>query len=87
MRLSQFILENLERILQRWETFARSLGPGSVMTVEALRDDVAAMLHFVAEDMETKQESQQQFDKSVGHGAESEKDVGSACAWTRPAGR
>jgi uncharacterized membrane protein YfcA len=31
MRLSHFILQNIEPILQRWEEFARSLAPGRLI--------------------------------------------------------
>ena len=39
MRLAEFILANIEPILADWEAFARSLLPGTNMTVVALRDD------------------------------------------------
>ncbi len=68
MRLSQFIVDNLEVILQQWEDFARSLKPGGVMTIEALRDDAERMLRFVAADMESAQTSQEELAKSTGHG-------------------
>lgn len=68
MRLSQFILDNLEPILQQWENFARSLRTGRPMSIEALRDDAERMLHFVAADIETPQTHQQESDKSMGRG-------------------
>jgi signal transduction histidine kinase len=70
MQLSQFILDNLEPILQKWEDFARSLEPGRRMSVRALRNDAERMLRFVAADMEAYQTRQEQFDKSVGTGPE-----------------
>jgi signal transduction histidine kinase len=78
MRLSQFILENLERILQAWEDFARSLPPGHGMTVSALRDDAERMLRFIAHDMETGQSPNEQFLKSIGAGPQPERDDPSA---------
>jgi signal transduction histidine kinase len=68
MRLSQFILHNIEAILQEWEHFARSLVSGRAMSIEALRDDAERMLRFIAADMETGQTPQQEVDKAVGHG-------------------
>ncbi|HJV25166.1 MAG TPA: HAMP domain-containing sensor histidine kinase [Aromatoleum sp.] len=68
MRLSTFILDNLEPILKQWEDFARSLQPGRLMTVGGLRDDAERMLRFIAADIETSQSRAEQLQKSVGLG-------------------
>ena len=68
MQLSQFILDNLEAILQEWEDFARSLAPGSAMSIKELRDDAERMLRFIAADMETEQTVRQEVVKATGHG-------------------
>lgn len=68
MKLSTFILDNIEPILKQWEEFARSLQPGRLMTVTALRDDAERMLEFIAADIETSQSRAQQRQKSVGLG-------------------
>jgi signal transduction histidine kinase len=68
LRLSTFILDNIEPILKRWEDFARSLQSGRLMTVAALRDDAERMLRFVATDIETPQSRAEQRQKSVGRG-------------------
>ena len=68
MRLSQFILDNLQAILQEWENFARSLAPGSAMSIEELRNDAGRMLRFIAADMETAQTPAQEVAKATGHG-------------------
>ncbi|BAL27510.1 sensor histidine kinase [Azoarcus sp. KH32C] len=68
MRLATFILDNIEPILKQWEDFARSLQPGRLMTVAALRDDAEEMLRFIAADIETVQSQAQQEQKSVGRG-------------------
>lgn len=68
LRLSAFILANIEPILKEWEDFARSLQPGRLMTVTALRDDAERMLRFIAEDIETSQSHAEQRQKSVGRG-------------------
>jgi signal transduction histidine kinase len=68
MRLSRFIVENLDAILQEWEDFARSLRQGPTMSIEALRDDAAEMLRFVAADMESEQTRQEEIAKALGRG-------------------
>jgi signal transduction histidine kinase len=68
MRLADFILKNIEPILQEWEAFARSLDPGAKMDVLALRDDAEAILRACARDMRTEQTAAQQDSKSQGHG-------------------
>ncbi len=68
MRLASFILDNLEAILQDWEDFARSLAPGSAMSIKELRDDAEQMLQFIAADMETEQTRQQEVSKATGRG-------------------
>lgn len=66
MALGQFILDNLDRILIDWESFARSLPPGRSMSAAALRNDAERMLRFVAADMETPQTQSQQAGKGRG---------------------
>ena len=68
MRLADFILANIEPILQEWEKFARSLSPGAEMEVLALRDDAEAILHASTRDMQTAQTVAQQVNKSKGQG-------------------
>lgn len=71
MRLSSFIDENIEPILQSWEDFARTIiTPGKPLDSEALRDHAAHMLRAVVKDLRTTQTNQQQLDKSQGHGPE-----------------
>jgi signal transduction histidine kinase len=67
MRLSLFITQNMESILQEWEDFARTKDiPGKPMDPEALRDHARLMLQAIAVDIETRQSDQQQIDKSQG---------------------
>lgn len=77
-RLSTFILDNIETILEQWEKFARSLKPGRLMTVAALRDDAEQMLRFVAADIETGQSKQAQHLKATGRGPQLADGVNSA---------
>jgi len=80
MRLSAFIIDNLESILQSWEDFARTIpGEASSMGVEALRDHAEEVLRVVAADLRTKQSAAQQIDKSMG---KAEKDDGETPAET-----
>ena len=68
MRLAEFILSEMEAILTEWEAFARSLAPGSAMTVVALRDHAESILRVTARDMLSPQTVQQRSDKSRGWG-------------------
>ncbi len=65
---SDFILENIEPILQEWEDFARSLSPGDDMSDLALRDDAESILRSVVLDMQTPQSVAEQQSKSKGQG-------------------
>lgn len=54
MRLSAFILDNLEPILQEWEDFARSIQPPHrSMDVAELRDHAKEMLEEIAAELDT----------------------------------
>jgi signal transduction histidine kinase len=70
LRLSTFIVENIEPILEQWQAFARSLQPGRLMTVPALRDDAEQLLRFIAADIESSQSQAERRDKSLGRGAQ-----------------
>jgi signal transduction histidine kinase len=68
MRLSAFIWENMEPILQEWEDFARALGTVTEsMDAKALRDHAKQILREVAADLETYQTEAQQEAKSKGN--------------------
>jgi len=67
MRLADFILDNLEPILQSWEDFAKTIPSTSPqMDVDALRDHAEQMLRTIAEDLRTRQSATEQVDKSIG---------------------
>src|SRR5687768_10097198 len=55
VRLSEFILSNLEEILKEWESFASTVLPGKQFDKAMLRNDAAEMLTTIAKDMETPQ--------------------------------
>jgi signal transduction histidine kinase len=68
MRLPDFILKNLEPILQAWEDFARTIDtPGAPLDTEALRDHAEQMLNAIVLDLRTKQSVQEQIAKAQGN--------------------
>ena len=75
MRLSEFILSNLEQILTEWEAFADTILPERHLDQTALRDDAAEMLRTIAHEMEEAQTSQQQTAKSQGLAPRSPEDT------------
>lgn len=67
MRLSAFILQNMEPILHEWEDFARALGAVTQsMDAKALRDHAKQILLDAAADLETYQTEAEQEAKSKG---------------------
>lgn len=67
MRLAEFILRDMEAILQEWEAFAATQLPAaSTMTPLALRDHAKQILAAIAKDLSTPQTKQAQADKSKG---------------------
>ena len=76
MRLSDFIVANLEPILAEWETFARTHIPaGEAMDVAALRDHAADILTTIAADLQCRQTERERSEKSKG---EAEAPAGAA---------
>lgn len=68
MRLSDFILGNLDDILQEWEEFAVTLAPLRDADKVELRDHAIAVLKVIAADLETPQAESQSIAKSQGLG-------------------
>src|SRR4051794_3156616 len=67
MRLSEYIVANLEPILAEWEAFARTHIPaGEAMDVAALRDHAADILKTVAADLQCRQTERERSEKSMG---------------------
>lgn len=68
MRLANFILHDLEAILQEWEEFAATQAPpGGPMDKVALRDHVKQMLETIAADLCQAQTELEETEKSKGH--------------------
>lgn len=69
MRLSEFILDNLEPILQEWEDFARSIQPSHrSMNVVELRDHAEEMLREIAVDLHKPRSHNEKVARSKGQG-------------------
>lgn len=67
MRLAEFILRDIERIIERWEAFARTLLPAAAaMGSLELRDHAREILEAVADDLATPQTRDEQAAKSMG---------------------
>jgi signal transduction histidine kinase len=67
MKLSKFIVGNMEEILVEWEAFARTTLPAAeTMDSLALRDHAKLILLAVAKDIDTPQTAKEQSDKSKG---------------------
>lgn len=66
MRLSIFILDNLEVILNEWEDFAESLAPLEDAGRVELRDHAMEIVKVIAKDLETPQAAHQSIAKSKG---------------------
>lgn len=69
VRLADFIVNNLEMILQDWEGFAATAAPlESNMTRNELRDHASMMLVAIGKDLRCAETQQEQEDKSKGRG-------------------
>jgi signal transduction histidine kinase len=76
MRLADFILANLEPILQAWEEFAKTILPAAKpMNSAELRNQAEQMLRAIAADMRTSQTTEEQIAKSHGLGKRGKDDT------------
>ena len=75
MRLSEFILSNIEAILGEWEAFARTILPAKDLDRLALLDHAAEILKAIALDMETAQTDLEQAEKSKGRSLRTVRDT------------
>jgi signal transduction histidine kinase len=70
MLLSAFIQQNHNDIIGEFSAFARTLmPPNTLMTEQELRDHCEELLRAIAEDLDTEQTSDEQSQKSRGHGS------------------
>jgi signal transduction histidine kinase len=70
MRLSKFINENIEAILQEWEDFAGTLHKHDLATKAQLRDHAKAILAAICLDLDTYQSVEEGIEKSKGNAPE-----------------
>jgi signal transduction histidine kinase len=76
VRLSEFILGNMEAILQAWEDFARTIEPPALtMDDIELRDHARLMLKAIAADLTTPQTGFERAEKSQGRAPAGEADT------------
>ncbi|MDB5743655.1 MAG: sensor histidine kinase, partial [Polaromonas sp.] len=76
MRLSAFITQHKEPILQAWEDFARTIEPPALsMDTKALRDHAAFILGTISLDLDTAQSPAEQSRKSWGLGQRASADT------------
>lgn len=66
MRMSEFLLENIDAILAEWEEFARTIHTKSERSRVQLLDHAREMIVVISLDMETDQSSTEQRAKSRG---------------------
>jgi signal transduction histidine kinase len=71
MRLSEFIRQHADHIVEEWEQFARTITPAAdTMDQAALRDHARVILLAAARDMDTAQTASEQIAKAKGEGPE-----------------
>ena len=76
IRLSDFILDHMEPILQAWEDFAKTIEPPAfTMDSMELRDHASLMLTAIAEDLRQPQTSLERSEKSKGRGTRASEDT------------
>ena len=75
MRLSEFILSNMNEILAEWESFAGAILPAADLDKLALRDHAPEILKAIALDMETAQTHLEQAEKSKGLAPTGDRDT------------
>ncbi|MEE4889311.1 HAMP domain-containing sensor histidine kinase [Pseudomonas alliivorans] len=67
MRLSEFIVLHVDRIVDEWENFARTLKPAAdTMNTAELRDHAKSILLAAARDMKTAQSKSEEIAKARG---------------------
>jgi signal transduction histidine kinase len=75
VRLSTFIRENMEVILQEWENFAVTLNPLRSSGRLKLRDHAQQMLYVICTDLDTYQGERDGIEKSKGNAPVAERDT------------
>lgn len=79
MRLSDFIVQHVEQIVDEWEQFARTLAP-DCLTRSDLRDHSRSILLAAARDMRITQSPGEQLAKAKGEGPDKSPSLDAAAA-------
>jgi signal transduction histidine kinase len=81
MRLSEFIVQHADRIVDEWEKFAAAISAGDSLDRATLRDHAKSILLASAADMRTAQTASEQEAKAKGEGPEKTPslDVAASC--------
>ena len=74
-KLSEFILSEMEPILEEWEKYAKTISSAKGMDTAGLRDHAEAMLKVIAKDIARGQTAAEQEAKSKGRGPEEADDT------------
>ncbi|OLF56306.1 sensor histidine kinase [Pseudomonas chlororaphis] len=81
MRLSDFIVQQVDRIVDEWEQFARTIAPHTdALSHLQLRDHAKSILLAAAQDMRTAQSASEQEAKARGEGPENSPRLDEAAA-------
>ncbi|MGE8176136.1 sensor histidine kinase [Pseudomonas fluorescens] len=81
MRLSEFIVTHVDRIVDEWEQFARTIAPDpDSMDRTLLRDHATSILLAASRDMKTAQTDREQAAKARGEGPEKNPGLDKAAA-------
>ncbi|KAA0986540.1 HAMP domain-containing histidine kinase [Pseudomonas sp. ANT_J12] len=80
MRLSEFIVVEVDRVVDEWEQFARAITPDDNLDRATLRDHARSILLAAARDMTTAQTAQEQAAKAKGDGPEKTPSLDKAAA-------
>lgn len=81
MRLSEFIVQHVDRIVDEWEQFAKAIAPDvDSMSRAVLRDHAKSILLAASRDMKTAQTASEQAAKAMGEGPEKTPSLDQAAA-------
>ncbi|WP_397450138.1 sensor histidine kinase [Pseudomonas sp. NA-150] len=81
MRLSEFIVQHIDRIVDEWEKFAKTIKPAAdTLSRAELRDHAKSILMAAARDMNTAQSKAEQAAKAKGEGPEKTPTLDQAAA-------
>lgn len=81
MRLSEFIVQHADQIVDEWEQFAETLTPAAkTLNRTQLRDHARSILLGAARDMTTRQNANEQAAKAKGEGPEKTPSLDQAAA-------